>query len=137
MKRLAGLCLLLAPLACTPANTKRLEVGGQFRSAKAEAFKQQDGDWTLRLTLPNPNQSLQWEVLPEDTKEVDLKVVGETTRAEWRITPKRWMDLKPFKVQVRNQNAMDVAMTLQHSPLEGIHQGLVIVLQILGPLIRI
>lgn len=136
MKPLVSLILIPA-LACVPLRRTTLYVDGQLRSARAEAERLEDGGWAIRLTLPNPKGSLHWQVLLEEPAVVQLKSGPESTQATWWISRQRWLDPKPLKAQVRNQNGLDLPIVLAHPHSERtLHTAVVIILEILKPLPR-
>lgn len=129
--------LLAAAAACVPLEKADLTVGGQFRSAKAAATRSEDGTWLISLSLPDPTGSMAWHVVPEDAADpVVVRGPGGWTAA-WRISRSRWLDSRPLKIQVQNQNGLDVPMYLGHPHTEErMHTAVRVILEILRPLPR-
>lgn len=123
----------LSVLGCVPLRQANLPVQSQLGKVEAEAEREAAGGWSIRMKLPNPAGSVQWNVHPRDASEVELRATKDATVAQWRITRERWREPKPFKVEIRNQNGLDLTVALGHPTVENApHSAVIVLLQILG-----
>ena len=138
MRRLAGPLLLWTALGCVPLKEAELLPTSQLGKVHAKANRLQGPEWELRLYLPNPAQSLLWQVEDAEGAAVRIEEGKDESLAVWRVSLDRWKDRRPFKARIRNQNGLDLEVLLGHPTSETtLHTAVVVILEILRPIPRL